>query len=66
MLSKMPRGEIAFRKLERLREIKDDLRESDFCGVLERARLQFLFITVGKEFMKILAGDNIYEVWLWR
>lgn len=66
MLSKMPRGEIAFRKLERLREIKDDLRESDFCGVLERARLQFLFITVGKECMKILAGDNIYEVWLWR
>ena len=66
MLSKMPRGEIAFRKLERLREIKDDLCESDFYGVLERARLQFLFITVGKECMKILAGDNIYEVWLWR
>ena len=43
MLSQTPREEIALRKLERLREINDDLSESDFCEMVEREPgLQFV------------------------
>lgn len=45
---KMPRDEIALRKLERLREINDDLSESDFCGMVEIEPDCSLLITVGK------------------
>lgn len=44
----MPRDEIALRKLERLREINDDLSESDFCEMVETEPDCSLFITVGK------------------
>lgn len=44
----MPRDEIALRKLERLREINDDLSESDFCGMVEIEPDCSLLITVGK------------------